>query len=74
MEEIKCLIYCRVSSQRQVNEGHGLDSQEARCKAYALGKGYEVEKVFSEKAITGALFERPEMNNLIQYLDSKPNK
>ncbi|MEI6092951.1 MAG: recombinase family protein, partial [bacterium] len=37
-----CVIYCRVSSERQVTEGHGLEGQEKRCRDYAEHKGYKV--------------------------------
>src|SRR5690606_40108499 len=40
------LIYCRVSSTKQKLEGHGLDSQELRCRQYAAQHGYQVEAVF----------------------------
>lgn len=36
----KSIIYCRVSSERQKTEGHGLDSQEHRCQELADRKGY----------------------------------
>jgi site-specific DNA recombinase len=69
IEYKRVLIYCRVSSDRQVNEGHGLDSQEQRCISYATNKGLEVAKVFREEGISGKLFDRPAMQRLIQYLD-----
>jgi len=68
------IIYCRVSSQRQVTDGHGLDSQEKRCRDFAIGKGYEVVKVFHDEGISGGLFERPAMHNLIAYLDQNKSK
>ncbi|MEM6974059.1 MAG: recombinase family protein [Pseudomonadota bacterium] len=34
------LIYCRVSDKKQKTEGHGLESQEHRCRAYAEERGY----------------------------------
>jgi site-specific DNA recombinase len=71
----KALIYCRVSSERQKNEGHGLDSQEHRCREYAHRKGYEVEKVFGD-AFTGAgdFMKRPAMSEMLAYMDSRPDK
>ncbi len=36
------VIYCRVSSTKQKVEGSGLESQEHRCRQYALAQGYEV--------------------------------
>lgn len=66
------LIYCRVSSERQANEGHGLDSQEHRCREYASSKGYVVERVFRDSFSGGGDFmKRPAMSELIGYLDAK---
>jgi len=71
----KALIYCRVSSERQKNEGHGLDSQEHRCREYATRNGYEVEKVFQDSFTGGGDFmNRPAMSQLLSYMDSKPDK
>jgi len=68
----KALIYCRVSSDRQVKEGNGLGSQEKRCRDYAEGKKYQVMKVFPDEGVSGSLFDRPAMKNLIAYLDKYP--
>lgn len=68
----KALIYCRVSSLKQVAEGHGLESQEQRCRTYAASKGYAVAEVFHDDGVSGGLFDRPDMQRLIQYLDSHP--
>lgn len=71
----KALIYCRVSSERQKNEGHGLESQEHRCKEYARQKGYEVEKVFGDSVSGGGDFmKRPAMREMLNYLDKKPHQ
>lgn len=72
----KALIYCRVSSDRQVKEGHGLDSQELICRQYALSNGYELMKIFKEEGVSGALplMERPQMRLLVQYLDQYPTE
>jgi site-specific DNA recombinase len=66
---MKALIYCRVSTTRQVTEGHGLESQELRCRQYANSKGYGVERVFLDDGVSGGLFERPAMKKLITFLD-----
>ncbi len=68
----KALIYCRVSSERQVNEGHGLDSQEARCMRRAAELGLEVDHVFRDEGVSGRLFDRPAMHKLIGYIDEHP--
>ncbi len=65
----KALIYCRVSSDKQVKEGHGLDSQELACRKYAEGKGYKVVKVFLEEGVSGGALDRPAMKELISFFD-----
>ena len=63
-----CLIYCRVSSERQVREGNGISSQEKRCRDYAAAKGLHVEDVFYDEGVSGAVLERPGMQNLLRRL------
>ena len=58
----KAIIYCRVSSKKQVADGHGLDSREVRCREYARDKGDEVSG-------GGDFMKRPGMVKLLQYLD-----
>jgi site-specific DNA recombinase len=67
----KAIIYCRVSSAKQVTEGDGLGSQEHRCHQLALQRGLVVEKVFHERGITGRgdFSARPSMRELLDYLD-----
>jgi site-specific DNA recombinase len=69
------LIYCRVSSERQKNEGHGLDSQELRCRQFAEQNNYEVIKTFKDSFSGGGDFmKRPAMKELLDYVDSKPHE
>lgn len=73
---MKALIYCRVSSQKQVTEGDGLQSQEMRCVNYALNKGYTIEKIFRDPGISGGgdFIKRPAMMEILAYLDSHPTE
>lgn len=69
-EAQKALLYCRVSSAKQREEGHGLDSQEHRCRQYAAMQGYMVEQVFPDDVSGGGDFmNRPGMVALLAYLD-----
>ncbi len=65
----KSLIYCRVSSDRQVREGHGLDGQEQRCRSYAAERGYEVAEVFRDEGVSGGTVDREGIQKLLDYLD-----
>jgi len=72
--QTRALIYCRVSSERQVNEGNGLSSQEQRCRNYAQGKKYQVVAVFRDEGVSGSKLDRPAINNLLQYIDDRPTE
>lgn len=43
----KALIYCRASSEGN----RGLGDQEYRCKEYARGRNYEIERVFKDVSV-----------------------
>ncbi len=66
--EKKAIIYCRVSSQKQKKEGHGLDAQEHRCRQHAVSKGYKVLGVFKDD-ITGGTDDRPGMERAKKFLE-----
>lgn len=71
---LKAVIYCRVSSDRQVKEGHGLDGQELRCKKYAEEHGYEVVGVFRDEGVSGGIIDRKGMQELLDFLDAHSHK
>jgi DNA invertase Pin-like site-specific DNA recombinase len=70
----RAIVYCRVSSDRQVREGHGLDGQELRCRNYAREKGYEVAAVFRDEGVTGGVIEREGMQRMLDFLDTEAHK
>lgn len=70
----KAVIYCRVSSDRQVRDGHGLDGQEQRCRAYAQAHGYEVAAVFRDEGVSGGVIEREGIQAMLDFLDVHGHK
>jgi len=68
------VVYCRVSSPKQVKEGHGLGSQETRCREYAKFKQYEVVKVFNDEGISGGMIDRPGMLEMLAFLKKQKNE
>ncbi len=75
MSKIKALIYCRVSSRAQETDGHGLESQETRCRQHADALGLEVAEVFPD-TFTGAgdFMRRPGMVAMLDYIDARPDQ
>ncbi len=64
----KAVIYCRVSSAKQVREGHGLESQATRCREYAKHHGYSIVNTYYEEGLSGKLLDRPNMKAMLTYL------
>lgn len=64
----KAIIYCRVSTVKQLTDGDGLNSQEYRCREYADREGYQVANVFHERGVSGKVLERPAMEKLFAFL------
>lgn len=62
------ILYCRVSSVAQVEEGHRLESQETRCREYATRKGYTVIETFFERAVSGGVADRPSFNAMLAFI------
>ena len=72
---IYAIIYCRVSSEKQKTDGHGLDSQEARCREYAKNNGYVVDErmIFKDAASGGGEYtSRPGQVELVEFIDKHP--
>jgi site-specific DNA recombinase len=70
----QALIYCRVSSRAQEADGHGLQSQETRCREFEASKGHAVAAVFPDTITGGGDFmKRPGMVALLSFLDVQPN-
>ncbi|WP_306129719.1 recombinase family protein [Roseovarius sp. MMSF_3350] len=71
----QAVIYCRVSSKAQEAEGHGLKSQETRCREYAVAQGYDVAGVFPDTFTGGGDFmARPGLVALLSFLDAQPDQ
>jgi DNA invertase Pin-like site-specific DNA recombinase len=68
------LVYVRVSTARQANEGIGLDAQEAKTRAHAERMGWPVAEVFRDEGISGkdGVEDRPGLAALIERAKSTP--
>lgn len=60
------IIYSRVSSNKQAEQGDSLEQQEDICRLEAQKEGYYILKVFIEP-YTGRKVERPMWKQLINY-------
>ncbi len=68
-----CIIYCRVSTSKQAQQGESLDEQEKICRAVAERLGLNVLRVFKEK-FSGRKETRPAIDEAFEYIKNKPHK
>ena len=66
------VIYCRISSARQLKVGDGLRSQETRCREFARMRCYEVVEVFKDD-VSGSMIERPAMKAMLAFVRKRRN-
>ncbi len=57
--------YVRVSQERQVKNGYGLDSQVTDVQRYAKFRGWETAKIYMEKGVSGYKKARPALDQLL---------
>ena len=64
----KAVIYGRVASKGvQENEIRG-EEQDARCRAYAQSRGYQVVGTFYDEGQSGNSVERPQLASMLAFL------
>lgn len=69
----KAVIYCRVSTVEQAEEGNSLTTQEKMCREYALREGYEVVDVFIERGESAKTADRPKLKAMLEFCAQKKN-
>jgi site-specific DNA recombinase len=62
------IIYTRVSSKEQVDEGHSLESQKRQCFDFAKKNDLNVLKHFEERGESAKTTDRPILKEMIQYV------
>ena len=67
------MIYCRVSTKEQVDEGSSLATQEKLCNEYALKNGYEIVKIFIEQGESAKNANRTQLQEMLTFCSLKKN-
>lgn len=68
------VIYCRVSTDGQVTEGHGIGSQEEACKNRCNNNDVEYVRVFKDEGISGTDLKRQGIHQAIEFLNKENTK
>ncbi len=69
----KIIIYCRVSTKEQADEGNSLLTQEKACKelAYKLGFSIDDIEIFIERGESAKTADRTELKKMFSYCAKK---
>jgi site-specific DNA recombinase len=67
---MKAVIYVRVSTDNQVEEGYSLDAQIDRCKAYCVSQGWAVVDTYIEEGVSAKDTNRPELQRMLTDVHS----
>jgi site-specific DNA recombinase len=70
----KAVIYCRVSTKEQVEEGNSLATQERLCREYADKFGYKIAATFIEMGESAKTADRTELKKMFAFCSTKKNK
>lgn len=70
----RAVLYCRVSTKEQVEEGNSLVTQEKNCREYAQKHGYEVVEIFIEQGESAKTTDRTELKKLMSFCATKKNQ
>jgi DNA invertase Pin-like site-specific DNA recombinase len=65
-------VYVRVSTDKQAEEGNGLEIQEKLCRQWAKAHSYRVVQVFTDAGVSGAKYaaDRPGLTEALACLES----
>lgn len=69
----RAVIYCRVSTKEQVEEGNSLLTQERNCRDYASKHNYEIVWVYVEEGESAKTADRTELQKLLRFCSNKKN-
>lgn len=67
-ETRQAIIYCRVSTNEQVDSGLGLEAQQRRCIGYCEAHGWQVIGTFVDAGVSASSLGRPELEKAIAFL------
>jgi DNA invertase Pin-like site-specific DNA recombinase len=67
------VLYCRVSTKEQVEEGNSLVTQEKNCREYASKNNYEIAAIFVEQGESAKTADRTELKKLMSFCANKKN-
>src|SRR5205085_2177948 len=70
---MRVLLYTRVSTKEQVDEGNSLVTQEKICRRYADGNGLRIVGAFREEGESAKTVHRTQLKKMMEYCTINKN-
>jgi len=67
----KAVIYCRVSTEEQANQGISLDAQENTCRKKAKEMGFKSIKIIKDEGKSAGTLNRPGIQQIMEMSENK---
>lgn len=71
VKDMECVAYMRVSTEKQAEEGNGLDSQKRDIENYCRKNELIITEYYIDDGYTGANMDRPQLQRLINDCSRK---
>ncbi|MEJ8548449.1 recombinase family protein [Brevibacillus borstelensis] len=68
---MRCVIYRRVSTDMQAEEGFSLEAQRVRLESYASSQGWTIVDDYCDDGFSAKNIDRPEMHRLVDDIHAK---
>ncbi|MDN4525366.1 recombinase family protein [Fictibacillus fluitans] len=68
---MKVVVYIRVSTHEQVEEGYSIQAQKTRLQAYAVSQGWEIVHFYVDEGISAKDMNRPELMRMLRGVKEK---
>ena len=65
----RCVLYLRVSTDEQAEDGYSIQIQKERLIAYCKAQGWVIVRIFVDAGWSGSNLKRPGMEELIEYVE-----
>ena len=70
----KAIIYLRVSTGKQANEGASLDVQKKMCQEWAFRNDLLVDEIYHDDGVSAKNLERPELKKMLKYISENKGR
>jgi site-specific DNA recombinase len=68
---MRCVLYIRVSTDKQASDGHGLDAQRTRLIEFAQQRQLDIVEVVADEGVSGTTLHRDGMRRVLDLVEAR---